>query len=60
MIDFTIPEETKAVRNKVRDFVQRECIPAEDVCTPENFDEVLAGLRAKSREEGLWCPFIPL
>ncbi len=60
MIDFTIPEETKAVRNKVRDFVQRECIPAEDVCTPENFDEVLAGLRAKSREEGLWCPFIPV
>jgi hypothetical protein len=27
MIDFTIPEETKAVRDKVRAFVQSECHP---------------------------------
>ena len=29
MIDFTIPEETKAVREKVRQFVHEHCIPAE-------------------------------
>ena len=59
MIDFTIPEETKAVRNKVRAFVQNECHPAEETCTAENFDETLAGLRSKARSQGLWCPFIP-
>jgi acyl-CoA dehydrogenase len=59
MIDFTIPEETKAVRDKVRAFVQSECHPAEEVCTADNFDETLAGLRSKARSQGLWCPFIP-
>ena len=28
MIDFEIPEATKAVRNKVREFVQQECHPS--------------------------------
>ena len=59
MIDFTIPEETKAMRDKVRAFVQSECHPAEEVCTADNFDETLAGLRSKARSQGLWCPFIP-
>ena len=44
MIDFKIPDETKAIRDKVRNFVQSECHPAEENCTAENFDEVLAGL----------------
>ena len=60
MIDFTIPEETKAVRDKVRAFVQSECHPAEETCTADNFDETLAGLRSKARAQGLWCPFIPV
>ena len=30
MIDFEIPQETKAIREKVRAFVQAECIPAEE------------------------------
>ena len=59
MIDFEIPEETKAIRAKVRTFVQNVCLPAEEICTAENFDEVLAELRQKARAEGLWCPFIP-
>ena len=59
MIDFEIPEETRAIRDKVRKFVQEECIPAEETCTAENFDEVLAGLRVKARSQGLWCPFVP-
>ncbi|MFT7686914.1 MAG: acyl-CoA dehydrogenase [Candidatus Azotimanducaceae bacterium] len=60
MIDFTIPEDAKAVRNKVRTFVQEECHPAEEICTADNFDEVLAGLRTKARAQGLWCPFVPV
>ena len=59
MIDFKIPDETKAIRDKVRDFVQSECHPAEENCTAENFDEVLAGLRKTARSQGLWCPFVP-
>jgi acyl-CoA dehydrogenase len=60
MIDFEIPEDARVVRNKVRKFVQEECHPAEEVCTADNFEETLAGLRTKSREQGLWCPFIPV
>ena len=59
MIDFEIPEETKAIRQTVREFVQNECIPAEEQCTAENFDGTLARLREKARGQGLWCPFIP-
>ena len=60
MIDFTIPEEAKAVRDKVRAFVQDECHPAEETCTADNFDETLAGLRSKAWAQGLWCPFVPV
>ncbi|MYE11239.1 MAG: acyl-CoA dehydrogenase [Gammaproteobacteria bacterium] len=60
MIDFEIPEDARAIRNKVRTFVQEECHPAEEVCTADNFDEVLAGLREKARAQGLWCPFVPV
>ena len=49
MIDFEIPEETRAIRNKVRQFVREECHPAEAICTPDNFDSVLAELRQKAR-----------
>lgn len=59
MIDFEIPEETKAIREKVRKWVQDECIPAEKECTADNFESVLAELRTKARSQGLWCPFIP-
>ncbi len=59
MIDFEIPEDARAVRNKVRKFVQEECHPAEEVCTADNFEDVLAGLREKARAQGLWCPFVP-
>lgn len=60
MIDFEIPEEAKVARNQVRKFVQEECHPAEEICTADNFDEVMAGLRKTARSQGLWCPFIPV
>ncbi|MCY3881477.1 MAG: acyl-CoA dehydrogenase family protein, partial [Chloroflexi bacterium] len=44
----------------VRTFVQEVCHPAEEICTADNFDEVLAGLREKARAQGLWCPFVPV
>jgi acyl-CoA dehydrogenase len=59
-IDFEIPEDAKAVRARVRQWVEGECIPAESKITDEaSFKSTLADLRAKARAEGLWCPFIP-
>jgi acyl-CoA dehydrogenase len=59
-IDFEIPGEAKAIREQVRAFVQRECIPAEKrLLDGEPYREVLGELRQKARSQGLWCPFIP-
>jgi acyl-CoA dehydrogenase len=59
MIDFEIPEETRAIREKVRAFVQNECIPAEQALEHREYEDVLWELRDKARAQGLWCPFIP-
>ncbi|MEE2777532.1 MAG: acyl-CoA dehydrogenase family protein [Acidobacteriota bacterium] len=59
MIDFEIPAETKVIRQTVRQFVQEHCIPAEDELEERGLAAVLPELRAKAREQGLWCPFIP-
>lgn len=60
-IDFEIPAEAKAIRAKVRQFVHDECVPAEQALADGgDFKTILAGLRAKARAQGLWCPFIPV
>lgn len=59
MIDFEIPAEAKAIRARVREFVQNECLPAEQELARRPFKEVLGELRVKARAQGLWCPFIP-
>lgn len=59
-IDFEIPAEAKAIRARVRQWVQDECKPAEKRLTNgEDYKTVLGELRAKARAQGLWCPFIP-
>ena len=59
-IDFEIPAEAKAIRAKVRDWVNDECKPAEArLHAGEDYKTVLGELRAKARAQGLWCPFIP-
>ena len=60
-IDFEIPEEAKAMRERVRQFVQDECIPAEaELAKSQDYKGVLTALRAKARAQGLWLPFIPV
>lgn len=60
-IDFDIPEDAKAVRLRVREWVQSECIPAEKLIhDKESYKTVLAELRTKARSQGLWLPFIPV
>ncbi|MCD2317435.1 acyl-CoA dehydrogenase family protein [Sphingomonas sp. IC-11] len=59
-IDFEIPEDAKAIRAKVRQWVQDECKPAEQrLLAGEDYKTVLGELRTKARAQGLWCPFIP-
>ena len=59
-IDFEIPADVQAVRARMRDWVDAECIPAERrLLDGAPFDEVLRELRTKARAEGLWMPFIP-
>ena len=59
-IDFTIPDEAKEMRARVRQWVQDDCIPAEKrLVAGEALDSVLGDLRKKARGQGLWLPFIP-
>ena len=58
-IDFEIPAEAKAIREKVRKWVHEECIPAEKELDTKPLAEVLGPLRAKARARGLWCPWVP-
>src|ERR1700730_2867586 len=57
-LDFDVPAEAKAIREKVRKWVHEECIPAEKELDSKPFDDVLAALRKKARARGLWCPFV--
>jgi acyl-CoA dehydrogenase len=59
MLDFEVPTEAKAIREKVRKFVHDECMPAEKELDSKPFDDVLANLRKKARAQGLWNPFVP-
>lgn len=60
-IDFEIPEDAKAVRERVRQWVHDECIPAEErLAAGADYKTLLAELRGKARAQGLWLPFIPL
>jgi acyl-CoA dehydrogenase len=58
-IDFEIPPEAKAIREKVRQWVHDECIPAEKQLDEKPLKDVLDPLRKKARAQGLWCPFVP-
>ena len=59
-IDFEIPAEAKAIRERVRQWVHDECMPAEKrLLAGEDYKTVLGELRKKARAQGLWCPFIP-
>jgi len=59
-IDFEIPAEAKAIREKVRQWVHDECIPAEkELASGRDYKELLGELRAKARARGLWLPFVP-
>ena len=59
-IDFEIPAEAKAVREKVRQWVHDECIPAQEkIKDKASYKKIIDELRKKARAQGLWMPFVP-
>jgi acyl-CoA dehydrogenase len=60
-IDFEIPKEAQAIRERVRQWVKDECIPAEArIKDKASYKAVLDELRGKARAQGLWLPFVPV
>ena len=58
-IDFEIPPEAKAVREKVRQWVNDECKPAEKrLIEGGDYKTILGELRTKARAQGLWLSLI--
>lgn len=64
-MDFTLPTEIEALRQRVADFVEVEILPLED--DRQNYDahenirlDVLEDLRAKAKGAGLWAPQAPI
>lgn len=61
-MDFSIPGYIQELRNKIREFVDRELIPLEGEVLSKGFVEANALLeekRAMVRELGLWAPQLP-
>ncbi len=61
-MDFSIPQATQELLDRVREFVQDELIPLESVYLQKGFGQMLPVLdakRAKARELGLSIPQIP-
>jgi acyl-CoA dehydrogenase len=53
-IDFTIPPEAQAIRERVRRWVHDECIPAEKrLLDGKDYKSLLSELRGKARTQGL-------
>jgi len=59
-IDFEVPAEAKAIREKVRKWVHDECIPAEKELDSKPLDEVLKKVDGISnRYRGAWHGKLP-
>ena len=59
MIDFSLPPDVVALREKVAAFIDDVVLPAEAQITSRPFMEIVKELQAKARAAGLWCPFVP-
>ncbi len=64
-MDLALSPDTRKHRDRFREFVREHVLPYDT--TPESFDEhdnireeLLATLRAKAREAGLWAPQMPV
>jgi acyl-CoA dehydrogenase len=59
-IDFTLPPEVTAVRERVRTFMQERVVPAETRMRAEGgWRKGLAALREEAKAAALWAPHMP-
>jgi alkylation response protein AidB-like acyl-CoA dehydrogenase len=61
-MDFSIPPETRDLVARIRDFVETEVYPLEELWQKVAFRELIPQLeqkRQRVREQGLWTPQIP-
>jgi len=60
-MDFAVPAELRQLCQRVRTFIRDEVIPLEPLESGEDglADDVLAGVRRKARQAGLWAPQLP-
>src|SRR2546421_11267206 len=58
-IDFEVPAEAKALRERARKGVHEKRTPAEKELDSKALADVLGPLRTKARARGLWCPWVP-
>jgi len=63
-MDFTLPPEIEDIRRRTRAFVEQHVLPLES--DRDNYDrhenirlDLLADVRAKAKEAGLWSPQAP-
>jgi acyl-CoA dehydrogenase len=60
MIDFSLPDDVVALRERVARFVDDHVLPAEAEIGTRPYFDIVGELQAKARAEGLWCPFVPV
>ncbi len=60
-MDFTLPPELAALRNRVQAFIDREVLPLEPFENDEDGlpTALLTTLRQRAREAGIWAPQLP-
>src|SRR5688500_13881411 len=61
-MDFDIPDDTAALLERIRDFIDRRVIPAEQELLPHGVkgdEPLLSALRDEVRAAGMWGPQIP-
>src|SRR4051794_9286310 len=60
MVDLEIPDDVRALRARVAAFIDDVVSPAEAQVGTRPFFDIVRELQARAREEGLWCPFVPV
>ena len=66
-IDFSLSPELEEIRLQIRNFINTEVKPVEEIIENEKLDETdrdqyishLIGMRKKAFTEGLWLPHMP-
>jgi len=59
MVDFSIPPDLLAMKNRTREFVEQVVLPCETQIEERGFENVVEDLQTKAKAAGLWNPSLP-